>query len=337
MNKKRVLHLLASNKYSGAENVVCTIIENFENEFEMCYCSLNGEIKNVLDEKKINFFPLENFNRKNLRKVIKIFKPDIIHAHDYRASILASFSGFKGKIISHLHINSPIALKWNLKSILYSLSSKNFSNVVGVSDSVYKEAIFKNKIKNKYITLYNFVDNTNIIKKSNEYEYEKSDLFFIGRLVEAKQPLKFIEIVNEFSKNNSNVRAVMIGDGDLKNDCIREIKNFHLEKNIEMVGFNSNPFPIIKNSKIGIMPSAWEGFGLTAIESIVLNKPILNSGVGGLSEIFKDNPEFICKNKEEYILKINDILDGKIVNNVNVDKFTDKNKWKEKLRNIYRK
>ena len=35
----KVLHLLASRIYSGAENVVCTIIENFTDEFDMAYCS----------------------------------------------------------------------------------------------------------------------------------------------------------------------------------------------------------------------------------------------------------------------------------------------------------
>ena len=34
-NKLRVLHILASNKYSGAENVACTIIDNFKDEFDM--------------------------------------------------------------------------------------------------------------------------------------------------------------------------------------------------------------------------------------------------------------------------------------------------------------
>ena len=51
----KVLHLLASNKYSGAENVVCQIISMFKDEVEMVYCSPNGEIENTLRDKKIKF------------------------------------------------------------------------------------------------------------------------------------------------------------------------------------------------------------------------------------------------------------------------------------------
>ena len=54
--KKRVLHLLASNSYSGAENVVCTIIDNCS-EYDMYYCSPDGPIRKSLEDRKINFIP----------------------------------------------------------------------------------------------------------------------------------------------------------------------------------------------------------------------------------------------------------------------------------------
>ena len=47
----RVLHVLASNKYSGAENVACQIIKMFDGEVEMAYCSPDGEIAKSLHEK----------------------------------------------------------------------------------------------------------------------------------------------------------------------------------------------------------------------------------------------------------------------------------------------
>ena len=46
----KVLHLLSTNKFSGAENVVCQIINLFQNEsnYKMFYCSPDGEIKETL-------------------------------------------------------------------------------------------------------------------------------------------------------------------------------------------------------------------------------------------------------------------------------------------------
>lgn len=331
---KKVLHLLASNKFSGAENVVCTIIENFKDEIEMAYCSPIGDIEDILKTKKINYYPIKKMSLSEIKRVVKEYKPDIIHAHDYTASVLTSFLNFKGKIISHLHNNCPFAKTWNIKTILYNLTISKYSKVIGVSNKVYDEAIFKNKLNNKYITIYNYVDKENIIKKSKEYKFDKNyDLFFFGRLTEQKDPFMFIKIVKALSKNNNQIKAVFIGDGELKEQCIKLINDYNLNNNIEFLGFVENPFPIIENCRIGIMPSKWEGFGLTAVESLILEKPILNSGVGGLGEIFKNNKEFICNSLDEYInayQKINEINCSKIS-----ERYTDKNKFKNQLMQIY--
>ena len=206
---KKVLHFLASNQYSGAENVICTIIENFKDEFEMAYCSPMGPIDNILQNKNIKHLVVNKFDVKNLKKNIKEFNPDIIHAHDYKASLLVAMTGFKGKIISHLHINAEFARKWNIKSILYFLSIKKYDKVIGVSNSVLEEAVFKNKMKHKYMTLYNYVNKEQIIKKANEYNFKKKyDLFFFGRLNELKNPKEFIEIVRNLKEKDKNISGV---------------------------------------------------------------------------------------------------------------------------------
>ena len=66
----RVLHVLSSNMFSGAENVVCQIIDMFKDEIEMAYCSPNGDIKNSLAERNVQFIPVDKLNLKNLKKVI---------------------------------------------------------------------------------------------------------------------------------------------------------------------------------------------------------------------------------------------------------------------------
>ena len=293
----KVIHLLATDKFSGAENVACQIINvsKEEKNTEVYYCSLKGEIEDTLKEKEINFIGLKKFSLKEINKVINEYKPDVIHVHDYKASLLVAVSRFKGKIISHLHNNCPDVTSWTIKSILYSLVIKRFDHIVGVSQKVYDEAIFKNKMKNKFTKIYNYVDKKRVINLSLEKKINnRYDIFFIGRLTEQKDPIRFIEIISLLKEKNKKINAVMIGDGHLKEKCQDKIKELSLENNIEMVGFCSNPFPIIKNCKIGIMPSVWEGFGLTAIEAMCLNRPVFNSGVGGLGEIFENNQEYIC-------------------------------------------
>ena len=57
----KVLHLLASDRFSGAENVVCQIIEMFktDDDLEMFYCSPPGQIETALKERDIRFVPIK--------------------------------------------------------------------------------------------------------------------------------------------------------------------------------------------------------------------------------------------------------------------------------------
>lgn len=332
-NKKRVLHILASNIFSGAENIACTIIKNLNNDYDMAYCSPKGSVEIALKERNILYYGIDKLSFKNIKKVVDDFKPDIIHAHDFKATYYACFFSNKCKIISHIHKNDPQMKSISIKSIMYLFCSKKINTIFGVSDSIIDEYVYKNKIKDKFVTLYNYIDRENVIHSSNEYMVDnKYDLFYFGRLNEEKNPFEFIEIVNRLG--NSKVRCVMIGDGILKKDCEQLIKKYNLEDNIDMVGFKSNPFPYIKNSKIGIMPSKYEGFGITAVESIILGKPVLNSGVGGLKNIFKSNPEYICDNIDDYIKKIKNI-DKYIKKSVNTDNYTDLSKWEKIIEKAY--
>jgi len=302
LKKEKVLHVLSSKSFSGAENVAVTIIETNFDCFEFAYCSSVGDVGNVLKKRNIKFYGMNKINVKELKKTIKEYRPDIIHAHDIKASVISSFVGFGGKIISHLHKNDPKMKKLSIKSLLYLFATKRFDKVVGVSNSVLEEFKYKNKIKGKFLTLYNFVDKKNIIEKSKEIKVDKKyDLFFFGRLSIEKGCLDFIDICNLVNEKK-RICAVMIGDGPMKEECLAKIDKLNLNEVIDLVGFQSNPFPYIVSSNIGIMPSAFEGFGLSAIESTVLGKPVLNSGVGGLSEIFENN--MICKSVNDYVQKI---------------------------------
>ena len=95
----KVLHILNSNKYSGAENVVITIIKNMPQNFECCYLSCSGPIEKTLLENGIRFKLVDKLSINAIKRVVKEFSPDIIHAHDFKASVLASKIKFKGVLI----------------------------------------------------------------------------------------------------------------------------------------------------------------------------------------------------------------------------------------------
>jgi glycosyltransferase involved in cell wall biosynthesis len=141
---------------------------------------------------------------------------------------------------------------------------------------------------------------------------------------------------------NNSVKTCLVGEGKLKSQVETYIKKHRLEDSIDIMGFQENPFPYILNSKILVMPSKYEGFGLTAVESMILGKPVVCSGVGGLSDIVDENCGKICMGVEDYIQEITKLLKNKEYYNkksqLSIEKstyFTNENKYIDELEKIY--
>ena len=338
--KKRILHLLASNSFSGAENVACTIISNLFDDYDMVYCSPDGPIKKQLNDRKINYESLKKLSFLKVKKVIKKYNPDVIHAHDLKASFIASVFYRKCVIISHLHKNDPQMKCFSLKSCVYNIISRRFNKVVGVSDSILNEYYFKSNICRKYMTINNYVDRYNIVRMSSEkINLMKIDCCFLGRLVSEKNPFLFIDIIKNLSNDYKNISAIMIGDGPLREECLEHIKKLNLSNNIKMIGYCDNPFPYLKCSRCCILPSKYEGFGLSALESLILNVPVLNSGVGGLKSIFiNDLEQFICKDLNDYVNKYNHLVmsNKKFDFSDNIERFINFSKWRNCINELYK-
>lgn len=336
--KKKVLHLLASNSYSGAENVVCTIIDNCSDKYDMYYCSLDGPIRDILDKRNIKFIPINKLSIKEVREIIKKYEIDIVHAHDFKASLIASFLDVK--VISHLHCDYNMLSFSKVIGMVYSVIQKRFDKIVVVSNEILESASFRKKIVNKTSVISNVLDSKVIINKSNEFDTSDYDLIFVGRLIPLKQPLLFIDMVNELKKSNSNIKACMIGNGELYDVCKNKIINDNLEDNIDLLGFKDNPFPYVKNSKVAVLPSTYEGMPMSVIESMILGTIVVNSGVGGLKNMFCNYDKYICYEKKDYVDCINKLLKLKKSDYKNdcdkmIKSFIDIKSYKNKFLKIY--
>lgn len=297
MRKIKVIHVLNTGDFSGAENVAISIIEKLNNSnIECFYVSLNGSIEKKLNEKKIIYIPLEKLNVKKLKKVLREIQPDIIHAHDFRASIISALCFPKGKIISHLHNNSPWLKKRGLYSWLFLASCFSYSEIFTVSKSIQEEYIFGKFIKNRIICIGNPLDANKIREKANENicNNDKYEIVFLGRLTDAKNIKLLIDIFKKIITIVPTVKIGIIGNGELYGNVKDELEIEIDNGNVNMLGFLENPYVILKNAKVLCLPSKWEGYGLAAFESLSVGTPVVCSGVGGLKDIIDDSCGKIC-------------------------------------------
>lgn len=311
---KTVLHILNTGEYSGAENVVITIINEMKKQkkYRLIYVSLDGTIKKVLKEKNIEFEPIKKMNTKEIRRVIKKYNPDVIHAHDFTASIICSASiNRKVKLISHIHNNSPWITKIHHPyTWIYLITTIRYNKILCVSKAIVDEYIFGNYIKKKCEIIENPIDIEKIkeLAKFEKEKYNNYDIIFLGRLSKAKNPLRFINIINRVKEKNPNISVAMLGDGELRRECEKMIKEKKLGNTIEMYGFMKNPYPILAKSNLLCITSEWEGYGLVAVEALSLGIPVVATRVGGIPTIVNEKCGKLCDNNEEFINEILKLL-----------------------------
>lgn len=343
---KIVMHLLSTHIFSGAENVACQIINTFKekDDYKMYYASEINENKENLIDRKIEYCNLEKFNYKNVKKIVNKIKPDIIHAHDAKASVIASCFSKQAKIISHIHGNHENMRKITLKSLLFNLVSRKFDKIVWVSQTALDNYYFKDNIMDKSIVLYNVIDSKEIEEKIQEdketYNY---DIIFLGRITYPKNPKRLIKILNEVCKKNKSIKIAIVGTGDLEQEIKQEIRNLKLEDNIDLLGFKSNPYKILKSSKIMVMTSIYEGTPMCALEAIACGLPIVTTITDGLKEIVIDGETGYLSNDDDTLVeKINLLINDKEtykkmhekVNKYNLE-INDIKKYRYEIEKIY--
>lgn len=288
----KILHVLNTSKFSGAENVVCQIIGLFENDnnIEMAYCSPDGSIREALQERGIVFYPVLALNAKELKKVIKDFNPDIVHAHDMKASFISSLCCGKRRLISHIHNNAFDSRSVNIKSIAYLGAGRKAKHIFWVSQSAFEGYAFHNLLKEKSEVLYNIIDIDALYQRverdKNSYDY---DVIYLGRFTRPKNPMRLLDVCKLLVEKKSDIRIAFVGTGEMEQEVKLRAKDLGLLANIDFLGFQPNPTKILKDSKVMIMTSLWEGTPMCALEAAALGTPIVSTPVDGLRDLIVNN------------------------------------------------
>ncbi len=287
--KLKVLHLLESDRFSGAENVVCQIFEMLRDwDYEMAYSSMDGQIREALAKRGIPFRPMKKLTLKEAHRVVQAYKPDIIHAHDMRASVIASIVGGRAKVISHMHGNNSKMRKLNARTLAYLACSSRFGRIIWVSRSSFESYRFTRQISRKSAVLYNTLNPKQVMEKAGRGQAEAYDVVFLGRMSYPKNPEKLLRVLRLAADKNPCMRAAVIGDGELFESTRCLAKEMGLADNVTFLGFLENPMAILKNAKVMVMTSRYEGTPMCALEAMILGVPIVSTPVDGLADLVED-------------------------------------------------
>lgn len=277
----KVLHILRSNRFSGAENVVCQVIGRFNSRYgyEMAYCSPKGPIADILKDKGIPFIGLDSLSPLNVKKAIDEYKPDIIHAHGTSAGFIASSVSCKIPLVLHIHNNSKNSSRLSLKSIANILPFYKAKHVIWVSDDCLNCYMFSGFVKKKSTVISNGID-TEIYSRATKID--KNKLIMVSRFAPAKDHLT---VVRSLPLVDERLHVYFVGDGETMEECKRLVDDLKLENRVHFLGKRFDIPHLINDAYIGIQSSHWEGFGLSALEIMACGVPLIASAANGLKQV----------------------------------------------------
>ena len=286
----KVMHVLNSRIYSGAEKVVCQIIKAFRGDVEMVYCSPDSDIvRQMLSEQDVTFLPMEKMCTAELKRVIAEQKPDLIHAHDMRASFFSALCCGKIPLVSHIHNNAYDARGLSPKTVAYLLAGFKAKHILWVSNSSFEGYAFHKLFAKKSSVLYNIIDTEVIFDKKAQdettYDY---DMIYVGRLTFQKDPQRLMRLCARLKESKPDLKVAIVGTGELEEELKQLCEELGIQENVSFLGFQSNPIKMVHDSKAMILTSRWEGTPMCALEAMALGTPVVSTPSDGMKDLIDD-------------------------------------------------
>jgi glycosyltransferase involved in cell wall biosynthesis len=282
---KKILFYINTIDYGGAERVLVNLANEFSTRdyevilvtsyYEREEYKLNKKVKRLSleDKEKNQSFIKRNFTRTiKLRNLCKIEKPDIVISFmaesNFRAIIATSFLGIKNLISIRNDPSKeyPNILYRLIAKVLYSLAS---GCVFQTEDA---KKWFPKRIQRKSKIILNHVD-----EKFYQVDFkgERRNIVTVGRLESQKNHKLLIEafakIVNDFPNEN----LIIYGDGSQRKSLSELTKAFGIEEKVTFMGTCKDIQEKIKDAKLFVLSSNYEGLPNVVMEAMTLGIPVI--------------------------------------------------------------
>lgn len=325
---KKVMFLIYSLGGGGAERVLTDTVNYLDKEkYDVTLCALfhDETWANFLGD-DVHYKPALRIQNRILKKIISggiqyLLPPSFVYRHlfqgDYDVEvafmeafptkILGASCNKKAKKYTWVHIDMNTYTKQD--RIYKSLEDQKrcyekFDGIYCVSQSV-KEAFEKKfGIKDRVYVSYNILNEKWIQKKAEEecakIKKDKFTMISVGSLIPRKGFERLIRICSQLKAEGFLFELYILGDGELRDDLYRMIKEKNVADCVFMEGFQSNPYSYMKRSDLYVCSSYVEGFSTVVSEAVILGIPVVTTESSGMREILGDSEYgLITENSDE--------------------------------------
>ena len=353
-NKKlKVLFRQRSMEMGGVEKVILSMLNGLDREkFDMTIClNINqGDLRNEIPShvKKVSIASgKEDFSKNSLIQKLQLAKrkfkldkaqknpkiADAVLKDQFDVEIAPTYATFSS-VLNSSNKNSK-KIGWFHSDItlpkLQPLVPEILKQIPQFDYFIFGSQQTKDILIETYPTIKipenqvirNAIPIEELKKKSKEFvpQFPEKPIFVsVGRLHSRKGFHKLMEAHAQLLKAGFDHQIIIIGDGEEKTNLKKQAQELGVTDSFQLLGSLLNPYPYVKNADFFILPSESESWPLIIADSLILQKPIISTNVGGI-------PEMIAHDKTGFLVnyEVEEMYDA-------MKKFMTEPKYVEKIK-----
>ncbi len=264
-----------------------------------------------------------------LAKVFRQFRPDVVHTHKYKDSILGSIVARcvgVPHVVRVVHgMPEPFQGLRNVKMSAYMIADRVITDclvdkVIAVSSDI-EQVLSRLYVADRVMCIHNGIDletvcvTTQRTDKRREWGVDDKAILIgtVGRLVPVKGHAVLLGAFRILSQSCPNVILILVGDGPLRVQLEAEANRMGLGRSVIFSGHQEQSYDFINMMDFFVLPSLHEGIPMVLLEAFALSRPVVASRVGGIPEVVSHGYSGVLvspANSDELATAIKSLIDA---------------------------
>lgn len=302
-----VAHLLFGDGVWGVENYVYNLLASSKSSSvkPLIVCTSDGVIAQKFGSSRaeISFVPVQGyFDIKSICALSKFFEEhnvDLVHVHLGLDSFVGTAAAAMARrpVVMSVHFDQPNYMSygsfakrsWNFCQIV---KNKSIDHFLPITKNVAKELMQRESVSEEKVTVVHPGIPVFDIERScrgrvrGDLNVTDEDVVVVGvgRLEIEKN---FDCLVKAFAKigNKGNIHAWIIGDGSQRGRLEELVVELGLQNNVRLLGYRRDVRDLLASADIFALPSKAEPFGMSAVEAMMSELPVIGTTGPGLGTI----------------------------------------------------
>jgi len=227
-----------------------------------------------------------------LSRVIRDYRPDIVHAHDPHAVAMSATALSFGAVTPapplvasrrvDFHLSGNSFSRWKYRQVTQFIAASGAIRDILVDDGIPAAQVD---------VVHDGIDVAKVqrlppldIHVEFWLPHGVPVIANVGALVGHKGQKHLLDAIPLVMQEVPDVHLVILGEGELRPALEKQVKDLHLERAVRLPGFREDVLSLVKSADLFVMSSVTEGLGSAVLDAMAMGMAVVGTRAGGIPE-----------------------------------------------------